>query len=246
MIEEVVWYVRVGVTFIQFCNNEAPLWPTPGVSTSQRPEVIQERANAVIIEAHYDQYALIVYRADSATILYCELITDAWRTSTDEWSCMFTWRSSGGPDAYGLQFSNGGALSGFVHAYRGARDHAVTEAVQARDRVLALSRRTGGFFRAIAAAQAGGNDSAIGTIPRPWCMRDDIWDPTRWLDPMDPRVGHDGPGFPQRIQAPLEVPLGYLYLLSDDVDGLPLSKDVYNTEAHPFPILHPTIRTGFS
>ncbi|KAJ3489749.1 hypothetical protein NLI96_g1889 [Meripilus lineatus] len=40
--------------------------------------------------------------------------------------------------------------------------------------------------------------------------------------------------------------LKYLYLLFDDVNTLPLSKYVFNTEAHPFPIFHPTIRTGFS
>lgn len=40
--------------------------------------------------------------------------------------------------------------------------------------------------------------------------------------------------------------LKYLYLLFDDANTLPLSKYVFNTEAHPFPIFHPTIRTGFS
>ncbi|EMD42355.1 glycoside hydrolase family 47 protein [Gelatoporia subvermispora B] len=40
--------------------------------------------------------------------------------------------------------------------------------------------------------------------------------------------------------------LKYLYLLFEDVNVLPLSKYVFNTEAHPLPIFHPTIRTGFS
>ncbi|KAL6307730.1 glycoside hydrolase [Sparassis latifolia] len=40
--------------------------------------------------------------------------------------------------------------------------------------------------------------------------------------------------------------LKYLYLLFDDASVLPLSKYVFNTEAHPFPIFHPMRRTGFS
>ncbi|PCH34404.1 glycoside hydrolase family 47 protein [Wolfiporia cocos MD-104 SS10] len=40
--------------------------------------------------------------------------------------------------------------------------------------------------------------------------------------------------------------LKYLYLLFSDDSVVPLSKYVFNTEAHPFPIFHPTIRTGFS
>ncbi|TCD70096.1 mannosyl-oligosaccharide alpha-1,2-mannosidase [Steccherinum ochraceum] len=40
--------------------------------------------------------------------------------------------------------------------------------------------------------------------------------------------------------------LKYLYLLFDDASTLPLSEYVFNTEAHPFPIFHPTLRTGFS
>ncbi|KAH9947075.1 glycoside hydrolase [Amylocystis lapponica] len=40
--------------------------------------------------------------------------------------------------------------------------------------------------------------------------------------------------------------LKYLYLLFEDASVLPLSKYVFNTEAHPFPIFHPTIQTGFS
>ncbi|OCH89742.1 glycoside hydrolase [Obba rivulosa] len=40
--------------------------------------------------------------------------------------------------------------------------------------------------------------------------------------------------------------LKYLYLLFEDANVLPLSKYVFNTEAHPFPVFHPTIRTGFS
>ncbi|KIP02174.1 glycoside hydrolase family 47 protein [Phlebiopsis gigantea 11061_1 CR5-6] len=40
--------------------------------------------------------------------------------------------------------------------------------------------------------------------------------------------------------------LKYLYLLFEDDKTLPLSKYVFNTEAHPFPIFNPTIRTGFS
>ncbi|CAL1694822.1 unnamed protein product [Somion occarium] len=40
--------------------------------------------------------------------------------------------------------------------------------------------------------------------------------------------------------------LKYLYLLFEDANVLPLSQYVFNTEAHPFPIFHPSIRTGFS
>jgi len=40
--------------------------------------------------------------------------------------------------------------------------------------------------------------------------------------------------------------LKYLYLLFSDDQTLPLSKYVFNTEAHPLPIFHPTIRTGFA
>jgi len=40
--------------------------------------------------------------------------------------------------------------------------------------------------------------------------------------------------------------LKYLYLLFEDASALPLSKYVFNTEAHPFPIFHSTRRTGFS
>ncbi|KAI0082165.1 glycoside hydrolase [Panus rudis PR-1116 ss-1] len=40
--------------------------------------------------------------------------------------------------------------------------------------------------------------------------------------------------------------LKYLYLLFEDANVLPLSEYVFNTEAHPLPIFHPTIRTGFS
>ncbi|KAI0045662.1 glycoside hydrolase family 47 protein [Auriscalpium vulgare] len=40
--------------------------------------------------------------------------------------------------------------------------------------------------------------------------------------------------------------LKYLYLLFSDGDTIPLSKYVFNTEAHPLPIFTPTIRTGFS
>ncbi|KZT01183.1 glycoside hydrolase family 47 protein [Laetiporus sulphureus 93-53] len=39
--------------------------------------------------------------------------------------------------------------------------------------------------------------------------------------------------------------LKYLYLLFSDDTILPLSDYVFNTEAHPFPIFHPTLRTGF-
>ncbi|TFY57228.1 hypothetical protein EVG20_g8628 [Dentipellis fragilis] len=38
----------------------------------------------------------------------------------------------------------------------------------------------------------------------------------------------------------------YLFLLFSDGDTIPLSKYVFNTEAHPLPIFSPTIRTGFS
>lgn len=40
--------------------------------------------------------------------------------------------------------------------------------------------------------------------------------------------------------------LKYLFLLFEDASIFPLNKYVFNTEAHPFPIFHPTIRTGFS
>ncbi|KAI0789489.1 glycoside hydrolase [Abortiporus biennis] len=40
--------------------------------------------------------------------------------------------------------------------------------------------------------------------------------------------------------------LKYLYLLFEDASVLPLSKWVFNTEAHPLPIFKPSIRTGFS
>ncbi|KZT73425.1 glycoside hydrolase family 47 protein [Daedalea quercina L-15889] len=40
--------------------------------------------------------------------------------------------------------------------------------------------------------------------------------------------------------------LKYLYLLFSDDTVLPLSKYVFNTEAHPFPIFTPTLQTGFS
>lgn len=39
--------------------------------------------------------------------------------------------------------------------------------------------------------------------------------------------------------------LKYLYLLFSDESVLPLSEYVFNTEAHPFPIFHPTRGTGF-
>ncbi|KAI0326772.1 glycoside hydrolase [Cubamyces sp. BRFM 1775] len=39
--------------------------------------------------------------------------------------------------------------------------------------------------------------------------------------------------------------LKYLYLLFEDDDVLPLSKYVFNTEAHPFPIINPTRRANF-
>ncbi|EJC98796.1 glycoside hydrolase [Fomitiporia mediterranea MF3/22] len=44
----------------------------------------------------------------------------------------------------------------------------------------------------------------------------------------------------------LSETLKYLYLLFSDADDMPLSKYVFNTEAHPFPIFTPSIRTGFS
>ncbi|KAI0931148.1 hypothetical protein AcV5_005303 [Taiwanofungus camphoratus] len=40
--------------------------------------------------------------------------------------------------------------------------------------------------------------------------------------------------------------LKYLYLMFSDASVLPLSKYVFNTEAHPFPIFYPMIPTGFS
>ncbi|KAH9926421.1 glycoside hydrolase [Fomitopsis serialis] len=40
--------------------------------------------------------------------------------------------------------------------------------------------------------------------------------------------------------------LKYLYLLFSDDTVLPLSKYVFNTEAHPFPIFTPALQTGFS
>ncbi|KAF8554343.1 glycoside hydrolase family 47 protein [Imleria badia] len=40
--------------------------------------------------------------------------------------------------------------------------------------------------------------------------------------------------------------LKYLYLLFSDASVTPLSEYVFNTEAHPFPIFVPSIRTGFS
>ncbi|KZV93725.1 glycoside hydrolase [Exidia glandulosa HHB12029] len=40
--------------------------------------------------------------------------------------------------------------------------------------------------------------------------------------------------------------LKYLYLLFADSSVLPLTDVVFNTEAHPFPVFKPTIRTGFS
>ncbi|KAL1757148.1 glycoside hydrolase [Schizophyllum commune] len=40
--------------------------------------------------------------------------------------------------------------------------------------------------------------------------------------------------------------LKYLYLLFDDASTLPLDKYVFNTEAHPLPIFHPSLRTGFA
>lgn len=40
--------------------------------------------------------------------------------------------------------------------------------------------------------------------------------------------------------------LKYLYLLFSDANVLPLNEYVFNTEAHPFPIFTPSIRTGFS
>ncbi|KAL5535947.1 MNS1 [Sanghuangporus sanghuang] len=44
----------------------------------------------------------------------------------------------------------------------------------------------------------------------------------------------------------LSETLKYLYLLFSDADDIPLSKYVFNTEAHPLPIFNPSIRTGFS
>jgi len=40
--------------------------------------------------------------------------------------------------------------------------------------------------------------------------------------------------------------LKYIYLLFSDSSIIPLDEYVFNTEAHPLPIFHPTIRTGFS
>ncbi|THH04887.1 hypothetical protein EW145_g5199 [Phellinidium pouzarii] len=44
----------------------------------------------------------------------------------------------------------------------------------------------------------------------------------------------------------LSETLKYLYLLFSDAKDISLSEYVLNTEAHPFPIFTPTIRTGFS
>ncbi|KAI0347895.1 glycoside hydrolase [Trametopsis cervina] len=44
----------------------------------------------------------------------------------------------------------------------------------------------------------------------------------------------------------LSETLKYLYLLFEDDTVLPLSKYVFNTEAHPFPIFSPSFKTGFS
>ncbi|KAN0130039.1 Glycoside hydrolase [Lactarius tabidus] len=44
----------------------------------------------------------------------------------------------------------------------------------------------------------------------------------------------------------LSETLKYLFLLFSDGDTIPLSKYVFNTEAHPLPIFSPSIRTGFS
>lgn len=44
----------------------------------------------------------------------------------------------------------------------------------------------------------------------------------------------------------LSETLKYLFLLFSDGDTIPLSKYVFNTEAHPLPIFAPSIRTGFS
>lgn len=44
----------------------------------------------------------------------------------------------------------------------------------------------------------------------------------------------------------LSETLKYLFLLFSDGDTIPLSKYVFNTEAHPLPIFNPSIRTGFS
>jgi len=40
--------------------------------------------------------------------------------------------------------------------------------------------------------------------------------------------------------------LKYLFLLFSDANIMPLDEYVFNTEAHPFPIFNPIIRTGFS
>ncbi|KAF8808192.1 glycoside hydrolase family 47 protein [Phlegmacium glaucopus] len=44
----------------------------------------------------------------------------------------------------------------------------------------------------------------------------------------------------------LSETLKYLFLLFEDPNVIPLDKYVFNTEAHPFPIFNPTIRTGVS
>ncbi|KAF8481629.1 glycoside hydrolase family 47 protein [Russula ochroleuca] len=44
----------------------------------------------------------------------------------------------------------------------------------------------------------------------------------------------------------LSETLKYLFLLFSDGDTIPLSKYVFNTEAHPLPIFTPSIRTGFT
>jgi len=44
----------------------------------------------------------------------------------------------------------------------------------------------------------------------------------------------------------LSETLKYLFLLFSDGDTIPLSKYVFNAEAHPLPIFTPSIRTGFS
>ncbi|ESK93354.1 glycoside hydrolase family 47 protein [Moniliophthora roreri MCA 2997] len=56
---------------------------------------------------------------------------------------------------------------------------------------------------------------------------------------------------PSRMEDKMETfmmseTLKYLYLLFEDAEALPLDKFVLNTEAHPFPIFNPTIRTGFT
>ncbi|KAK7049867.1 mannosyl-oligosaccharide alpha-1,2-mannosidase [Paramarasmius palmivorus] len=56
---------------------------------------------------------------------------------------------------------------------------------------------------------------------------------------------------PSRMEDKMETflmseTLKYLYLLFEDAEVLPLDKYVLNTEAHPFPIFTPTIRTGFT